>query len=86
MIKCGKGEIGKPRFDVGDKIGFYLKPHRMDKEIFFVGSVYIVDAYGTFEQDDEPSYDIMVEDWMGTGKRMLVKHERESLCFILDEV
>lgn len=35
--------------------------------------IQIVDAYGTFEQDDEPSYDICVEE-----ENCLYKHIRET--------
>ena len=83
MIKCGKGEIGNPKFRIGDRVGFNLNTNGM--ETFFIGTIYIVDSYGTFEQNEEPSYGIMVKDWLGSGEDMLVKHHRESLCFILDE-
>lgn len=59
---------------INEKDGFQLEPVTLDLS----GEVYIVDAYGTFEQNEEPSYDIMVEDWRGTGEPMLVKHIRES--------
>jgi len=42
------------------------------------GKVYIVDPYGTFEQNEEPSYDVMVENYKGSGQACLVKHIRES--------
>ena len=37
------------------------------------GMIQIVDAYGTFEQDDEPSYDICVEE-----ENCIYKHIRET--------
>lgn len=85
MFKCDKGVLGKPRFKDGDKVGFYLKPHKMNEEVFFVGTVEIIDRYGTFEQDEEPSYDIMVENWLDSGERMFVKHVRESSCYVLED-
>lgn len=39
------------------------------------GVVYIVDAYGIFEQDEEPSYDI---EALYNGEVSLFKHIRES--------
>lgn len=72
--------IGKPRYKYEDTVGFWLKLYGEDEQKFFVGKVYIIDAYGTFEQNEEPSYDIMVEDFNGTGKPCLVKHIRESEC------
>lgn len=70
--------VGKPKYKYEDKVGFWLKPYQEPEKKFFVGTVYIVDAYGTFEQNEEPSYDIMVEDFNGTGRPCLVKHIRES--------
>lgn len=72
--------IGKPKYKYEDTVGFWLKPYGETGQKFFVGKVYIVDAYGTFEQNEEPSYDIMVEDFNGTGQPCLVKHVRESEC------
>lgn len=37
------------------------------------GMIQIVDVYGTFEQDDEPYYDICVEE-----ENCLYKHIRET--------
>lgn len=41
----------------------------------YEGDIYIVDAFGTFEQNQEVSYDIMGD--MGNEKR-LFKHIREG--------
>lgn len=84
MKKCIENIIGKPIFKYEDQVGFYLKPYGEAEKKFFVGKVYIIDAYGTFEQNEEPSYDIMVEDYNGTGRPCLVKHVRQSSCYILD--
>jgi hypothetical protein len=83
-IKCKKGVIGKPIFSYGDTVGFYIKLHNSDEEVFCIGKVEIIDAYGTFEQNDEPSYDIMVEDFNNMG-RTLIKHIRESSCYKIEE-
>ena len=61
--KCDKGIIGNPKFKINDTVGFYIKPYKKDYEIFCIGKIEIVDAYGTFEQNEEPSYDILVEDF-----------------------
>lgn len=47
--------LGKPKYKREDKVKF---PCRGTEKI---GKVYIVDANGTFEQQEEPSYDIQVE-------------------------
>ena len=58
--------IGKPKYKVGDFVSFVLE----DKVIN--GSVYIVDKFGTFEDDSDVGYDIMTED-------CLYKHINERL-------
>lgn len=59
---------GLPKYKHGDKVKFQLG------EEMSVGIIEIVDAYGTFEQDEEASYDIFVEGTPGC----LYKHVRES--------
>lgn len=81
--KCDIGTIGKPLFHYGDKVGFYLTPYKEKQEKFFIGTIDIIDSYGTFEQHKEPSYDILVQDFNGTGEPCLVKHVRESECYRL---
>ena len=58
----------KPDYDLGDTVTF--KAGNDTK----TGKVYIVDAKGTWEQSEEPSYDVMVEP-----ENTLYKHIRESL-------
>ena len=55
-----------PDYKCGDIVEFSWGEERK------TGSIAIVDANGTFEQNEEPSYDIRVE---GEG---LYKHVRES--------
>lgn len=62
--------IGNPKFNYNDKVTFILNGE------LCVGVVSIIDAYGTFEQNEEPSYDIMVDDF--NGAPALIKHIRES--------
>lgn len=85
MKKCEKTKRGNPIFKYEDKVGFYLMPYKETEEKFFIGKVYIIDAYGTFEQDEESSYDIMVEDFNGSGEPCLVKHIRQSHCYMLED-
>lgn len=59
--------LGKPKYKRNDKVSFEVN------DIVKQGYVYIVDAYGTFFQVDEPSYDIMVEE-----DNCLYKHIPES--------
>lgn len=85
MRKCEENIAGKPLFDYEDKVGFYITPYGGTEPIFFIGKIYIIDRWGTFEQNEEPSYDIMVENYDGTGKSALFKHIRQSSCYILED-
>lgn len=80
-----KGTPGKPKFQRGDTVGFFIKPYESKVSKYFEGTVDIVDSYGTFEQNEEPSYDVMIEDFCGKG-RTLVKHIRESECYDIKEL
>lgn len=62
--------LGKPKYIYGDKVKFLCEREEM------IGIIYVVDAYGTFFQNEEPSYDIMVGV---EEKRCLYKHINESL-------
>lgn len=53
--------IGKPKFKHGDKVKFVLE----DKE--YIGEIWIIDKYGTFDDDSDVSYDIMVKDAFKEG-------------------
>ena len=59
--------IGHPAYMRGDIVNFRV----CEKEKR--GKIEIVDAYGTFEQDEEPSYDIYIKE-----ENCLYKHIRES--------
>ena len=59
--------LGEPRFKRNDIVHF-----KFNDEIK-TGYVYIVDAYGTFFQTEQPSYDVMVET-----ENCLYKHIPES--------
>ena len=64
--------IGKPLYERYDTVSFDLEGKT------YTGTVYVVDAYGTFGQNEEPSYDVMVENFRDSGSPCLVKHTRES--------
>lgn len=59
--------LGRPRYHREDIVR--MKWDETEK----IGKVYIVDAFGTFEQSEEPSYDIFVEE-----DHCLYKHICES--------
>ena len=63
--------LGKPKHKQNDTVRFL---HADSGEIVSVtGKVEVVDAWGTFEQNEEPSYDIFVEE-----ENCLYKHIPES--------
>ena len=69
---------GKPIYSIGDFVSFQMT---IDENVeTFDGTIEIVDRFGAWEIDNprEPSYDIMVCNWRGSGEMMLVKHVRES--------
>lgn len=59
--------IGKPKYKIEDNVAFVFKGREIS------GVIYIVDSYGTFEQNEEPSYDIY-----SPLENCLFKHVRES--------
>lgn len=67
--------VDPPKYKKGDLVRFPVQDE------ILVGSVSIIDAYGTFEQSEEPSYDIFVKGTPGT----LYKHIRESRVLGLAE-
>ena len=69
---------GRPIYSVGDSVSFQMT---IDENVeTFDGVIEIVDGFGAWEIDNprEPSYDILVCNWRGSGEMMLVKHVRES--------
>ena len=60
------------RFKLGDPVKF------ITNDQFYYGTIGVVDPYGTFEQHDEPSYDIFVSL---NGELTLWKHIRQSNVF-----
>jgi len=68
-----KGTLGQPKFSREQRVTFTMAMDGQEKEIN--GDIYIVDAFGTFEQTEEPSYDI---EALYNGEVVLFKHIRES--------
>lgn len=65
--------IGEPRYSKGDDVYFLFNGDMLH------GSVFVVDRYGTFEQNEEPSYDIL-----DNISNTLYKHVREK--FVIGKV
>lgn len=70
--------LGNPKYKKGDIVKFDIIPYGSDELVECEGTVEIIDRWGTFEQNEEVSYDVMVENFCGEGHRTLVKHIRES--------
>ena len=65
--------LGRPKFKREDMVTFEVE---LNGELWKIdGVIYIVDAYGTSDQNEEPSYDI---EAFYNGEVMLFKHIRES--------
>jgi len=68
--------MNKPKYKEYDRVKFKLI--YKDKEYVLTGFIAIVDTCGTFEQNEEPSYDILVDSFIDTNRICLVKHIGES--------
>ena len=68
-------ELGKPKYKVGEEVCFIWGK---DKNQEAKGRIYIIDAYGTWEQQKEVSYDILGSKSEEPNKRILFKHIKES--------
>ena len=67
-------KVGQPQYLLGDSVRFHLLDSKRN-HIFKDGTIRIVDAFGTIEQQEEPSYDIEVIE---NDEAYLYKHIRES--------
>ena len=64
--------LGQPKFKIDDQVRFKLADG-----IERHGSVYIIDKFGTLEQNIDVSYDIMVE-----SENCLYKHIMEKYVYV----
>lgn len=65
--------VGMPIYKLGDAVSFYFD-NGHDRTVMN-GEIYIVDAYGIFEDNTQVYYDIdVIED----GRKVLYKHIPES--------
>ena len=71
------GVLGHPRFKENDEVGFMFTHSAEKPNCMIKGTVFVVDGWGTFGQNIEPSYDIMVT--LEDGNKCLYKHIVESL-------
>lgn len=70
---CG---LGNPKFKKGDLVEFYFDNGKEKSRHY--GKIEIIDAYGTFEQHKEVSYDIMALDEGGLYKHIVESDVRLS--------
>ena len=71
--------LGQPRYKYGDLVKFCFDDGK--KRVDHYGKIEIIDAYGTFGQSKEVSYDIM-----GIDERSLFKHVVESDVYGFQEI
>lgn len=65
--------IGKPKFEYGQKVRFVISDQN-GNSIEKIGTIEIIDRYGTFFDTSDVSYDILVED-----ENCLYKHITERI-------
>lgn len=70
--------LGYPKFRKGEAVMFYFDNGKDEQELY--GTIEIIDAYGTFEQKKEASYDI----WRADDG--LYKHIPESQVFSISNL
>lgn len=63
--------LGKPKFEYGQKVRFTITDQN-GNSIEKIGTIEIIDRYGTFFDTSDVSYDILVED-----ENCLYKHITE---------
>jgi len=63
--------LGKPKFKIGDHVKFDIWCRNEKMTVY--GYIYIIDRFGTFEDDTDVCYDIMTHD-----NRILYKHIGEK--------
>lgn len=68
-------KLGKPKCKVGEEVCFIWGKEKTQKA---KGRICIIDAYGTWEQQEEVSYDILGSRSEEPDRRVLFKHIRES--------
>lgn len=64
---------GQPKYNYGDKVSFIINNEMI------IGEIYIIDKYGTFENDSDVSYDVFSKE-----KNCLYKHITESLLSLIE--
>lgn len=65
--------LGQPKFNYNDIVKFKIRMFNDTPEVEIEGSVAIIDAFGTFEQNKEVSYDVY-----SAKENILFKHITES--------
>lgn len=74
--------LGKPKYKYMESVVFTL--HKDGVDIQLQGYIYIIDEYGTFFDNSDVSYDIMVKD--SERGDILYKHVREDkVLYSLDK-
>lgn len=66
---------GKPKFNCKDIVKFKLE----DKE--YIGEVWIVDKYGTWDDPSDVSYDILVKDAFKEGDEYYTSNGNNDCLF-----
>ena len=71
--------IGEPKFNYKDQVYFHIEGEdNKPKKLY--GEIYIIDAYGTFFDDSDVSYDVYVPD-----QDIIYKHIPEKWLFKVED-
>ena len=62
-------QLGKPKYKVGEEVYFVCRKGKNQEAI---GRICIIDAYGTWEQQEEVSYDILGNSSEEPDKRVFL--------------
>lgn len=68
--------LGNPKYMLGEEVAFNIMSSG-GADCVYIGSIAIVDRYGTFEDNSDVSYDILVKD-TPDGNGILFKHVNEK--------
>lgn len=70
--------LGKPIYKYEEEVKFKIHISD-DEEVEKSGTIAIIDRYGTFEEPEDVSYDVMVTE--DDGSKCLYKHITEKLLY-----
>ena len=74
--------LGNPKYKIGDVVQFIINTDEKDN-VVCTGTICVVDKYGTFYQNTDVFYDVMVQNFNGAEDPMFVKHIEQPLLTLV---